>query len=131
MESDEVERVLYEAIEIVREQSENPEPRFIRAAIRGSLRGAIRWVCSTDTRPTPDLEALSAEDAIEFLDRALILFQEHRADSRLVQDAKVRLRSTIEWVHDVEQLESRRTMPRTNVHPRPSNVIGYRYRERE
>lgn len=95
MESDEVKRVLYEVIKIVREQSENPDPRFVKSAIWGSLRSAIQWVCSTDVWPTPDLKSLSAEDTINFLNRVLILFQAHHADTPLIQDAKVRLRSTI------------------------------------
>ncbi|KAH9846520.1 hypothetical protein C2E23DRAFT_709350, partial [Lenzites betulinus] len=69
LDSDAIECALQEAVAIITEQAKNPEPRFLRSAIRCSLRGTIRWVCARDTQPMPDLEAISAEDAIMFLER--------------------------------------------------------------
>ncbi|KAH9855430.1 hypothetical protein C2E23DRAFT_723867 [Lenzites betulinus] len=132
LDSDELENCLATAIEIVQEQSKNPDPRFLNHAKRHALRGAIRWVCSHNLRPVPNLEDLPVEDLIRFLEDALTLFQTLRdqMDTGGIQDIKERLRGALQWVADIEHLESRRTMPRTNVHPRPGNVIGYRYRER-
>ncbi|KAI9064572.1 hypothetical protein FKP32DRAFT_1569691 [Trametes sanguinea] len=128
--------LLSRAVEILQEQLKNPDPTFIRNAIKKAMRGTIRWVCTLDHRVMPDLESINATDVLPLLERATVLFQEQRTqgDDRFVQDAKQRVRGIIQWVRDIELTESRRTLPRTNVRrrdePALTNVIGYRYRER-
>ncbi|CDO76217.1 hypothetical protein BN946_scf184894.g6 [Trametes cinnabarina] len=132
--ADEVERRLALAIEIFRSQDSNPDPRFFQTAAK-CFRTTINWVCELEQHPAPD--AVDASSLPGFLHRALALFREQRKqdDPQHVKYATRSVRGTTRWARALELAESRRTMPKTNVHrskePSPTYLYGYRYRERE
>ncbi|KAI0669307.1 hypothetical protein C8Q78DRAFT_992915 [Trametes maxima] len=140
LDTDEVERLIACAADILPKQAKNPNTHFVRTSIRNSLRGTIQWVCRNDHRLMPDPDSLSSDDATTFLKRALTLFRQQRelardlSDPRYVREAKGRLRGLIRWVNAVEYEEARRTMRTTNVRrgnePDPNMLVGYMYSEK-
>ncbi|KAI9056968.1 hypothetical protein FKP32DRAFT_1584478 [Trametes sanguinea] len=133
----EIERLLTKSAQIFAEQLRNPEPRFIRNAIKNAMRGTIRWVCRLDHTVMPELETVDPATVLELLKRAAVLFAEQHKilEARDMKDAIRGVDSVIRWVRDIERVESGRTLLRTNIRrrdePSLTNTIGYRYRERE
>lgn len=135
--TDELERCLSSAIEILLSQDDNPELRFFRKATE-CMRPMIKWVCKLDHRPVPAPDTLTRpNDLIQDLHRALILFRELRQQNNQeqLQKAKRAVQATKKWVRALEKAESRRTMPKTNVRgarePDPAITHGYHYRDRD
>ncbi len=134
---EELERCLSSAIEILRDQDNNPELRFFQKAAE-CMRPTIKWVCKLDHRPVPASDApTTGNDLVQYLHRALILFREQRKqnDQKQLQKADRAVQATKKWVRALEHAESRRTMPKTNVRragePDPTITHGYYYRDRE
>ncbi|KAI9067853.1 hypothetical protein FKP32DRAFT_1562866, partial [Trametes sanguinea] len=128
-----VQRRLTSAIDILQSQGDNPDARFFKTATK-CIYGTIRWVCKVDQQSLPECDAVHPDSLVPFLRRALVLFQELRqSGDGGTAKAIENLRGTTDWARALELAESRRTMPRTNVHrrgaPNPTYMYGYRYRE--
>ncbi|KAI9059933.1 hypothetical protein FKP32DRAFT_1760738 [Trametes sanguinea] len=133
----EIKRLLTKSAQIFAEQLRNPEPRFVRNAIKNAMRGTIRWVCRLDHTVMPELETVDPAIVLDLLKRAASLFAEqHKTlEARDMKDAIQAVGGVIQWARDIERVESGRTLLRTNIRrrdePSLANTIGYRYRERE
>lgn len=84
-----------------------------------------------------DQEDVDVDEMIRLLRRSIEILEEqrHEADPRFLKNAKQKMKGVLKWARNIEQHNSRRTLPKTNAQGSREgtaavDIIGYRYQER-